>query len=188
MDRKTLKMIEDRKRLFVEEGGRTEVWKEEKKRTDIAVKARKRKYFDRQKDHLLAEDANRNFYKYVRNFGKAERPRLFDVRDLMPAGQTDVDSAEQLAGYFNRISNEFEPLRYILYEKEGAPCARTVQSCCENPQVQEAKIDSPRGHLPPARNAVRGLLGGPLNGHIQCYNGIQKVAALLVDRVRYSDS
>lgn len=74
MDKKTKKMIEDRKKLFIEEGGRTEVWKQEKKRTNEAVRARKHSYFDRQKYQLLAEDANRNFYKHVRNLGKAERP------------------------------------------------------------------------------------------------------------------
>ena len=122
MDRKTLKVIENRKRLFVEEGGRTEVWKEEKRRTSEAIKARKRPYFDNQKDHLLAEDANRNFYKHVKNFGRAERPKLFDVRDLMPARLSDKQIAEELAEYFNRISNEFEPLM-----PGEIPCTRTKE-------------------------------------------------------------
>ena len=82
MDRKTLKMIEDRKRFFIEEGGRTGDWKLEKKRTNEAVKARKRAFFDTQKEHLLAEDANRNFFKHVRNFSKAEKPSLFDVKEI----------------------------------------------------------------------------------------------------------
>ena len=110
MDRGTLEMIEDRRRLYIEEGGGTQAWKEEKKRTKEAVKERKRKYFDRQKDHLLASDANRNFYKYVKNFGEAERPKMFDVRELVGEGKTDEEIAEELAEYFNRISKEFEPL------------------------------------------------------------------------------
>ena len=79
MDKKTAKMVEDRRRLFVEEGGRTEVWKAEKKRTEKTIMVRKRIFFDPQKEHLLASDANRNFYTHVRNFGVAERPKLFDV-------------------------------------------------------------------------------------------------------------
>ena len=110
MDKKTLGMIEDRRRLYVEEGGRSELWKEEKKRTREAVKKRKRDYFDKQKDRLLVEDANRNFYRHVKNLGTAERPRQFDVRDLMPEDYSDQDTAEALADYFNRVSNEFDPL------------------------------------------------------------------------------
>ena len=117
MDKRTRDMIEARKKLYREEGKRTDAWKREKKRTDEAVRARKRLFFDCQKEHLLAEDANRNFYKHVRNFGKAERPKLFNVRDLMPQGQTDKETAELLANYFNRISNEFDPL-----SPEEVPC------------------------------------------------------------------
>ena len=78
--------------------------------TSLSLSLSKRDYFDKQKDHLLAKDANRNFYRHVKNFGKAERPQLFDVRTLMPDGQSDEDTAEELAHYFNRISDEFEPL------------------------------------------------------------------------------
>ena len=77
MDKRTLDMIEARKTMFLEKGGRTEWWKLEKKRTENAVKDRKRKFFDNQREHLLAEDANRNFYKHIRNFGKAEKPKMF---------------------------------------------------------------------------------------------------------------
>ena len=98
MDKRKAKMIEDRKRLYVEEGGRTAVWKLEKKRTGDRIKERKRKFFDKQKESLLAEDANRNFYKHVKNF------------DLMPDSQSDTKTAEDLANYFNCISCEFDPL------------------------------------------------------------------------------
>ena len=119
LDKKTAKLIEDRKKLYVTEGGRTDLWKQEKKKTNEAVKKRKRAFFDRQKDNLLAEDANRNFYEHVRNFAKAERPKLFDMREMLPDGQSDKQSAEDLASYFNRISNEFDPLGW-----GDVPCTR----------------------------------------------------------------
>ena len=72
---------------------------------------------DRQREGLLTEEAGRNFYRQVRNFGKTERPKLFDVRDLMPEGQTDEDIVENLASFFNRISDEFDPL-----SPEEIPC------------------------------------------------------------------
>ena len=58
----------------------------------------------------MNEDSGRNFYRQVKSFSAAEKPKLFDVRDLMPEGQSDEDIAEELAKYFNRISDEFEPL------------------------------------------------------------------------------
>ena len=64
---------------------------------------------DTQKQHLLDDDANRNFYKHVRNFNKVEKPKQFDVRILLP-GRRDIEVAEHLATYFNQVSNEFEPL------------------------------------------------------------------------------
>ena len=90
MDRKTKKMLTDRRELFIEEGGRTPVWKAEKKRTDEAVKNKKRVYYEKQKEGLLAEDASRNFYRLIKSFGSAEKPKLFDVRDLLPDGISDV--------------------------------------------------------------------------------------------------
>ena len=131
MDKKTLKMIEDRKQLFLDEGGRTEVWKAEKRRTNEEVRKRKRTYFDKQKENILAEDAGRNFYKHVRNFGTAERPKLFDVRDLMLPDQSDLQTANVLADYFNRISNEFEPL-----SQEDIPCTREK----ELPELHEYEV------------------------------------------------
>ena len=62
MDKKTASMVEDRKRLYVEEGGRTEAWKLEKKKTNDRVKERKQRCFDKQKEQLLAEDANQIFF------------------------------------------------------------------------------------------------------------------------------
>ena len=119
LDRKTKKLIEDRKELFVREGGRSAVWKQEKKRTDRIIKERKRKLLDFQKEALLSEDAARNFYRNVRSFSKAEKPKLFDVRDLMAQGQTDEQIAEDLATYFNHISDEFDPLT-----PEEIPCTK----------------------------------------------------------------
>ena len=120
MDKGTLKLISDRKQLYADEGGRTAVWKEEKKRVDEAVRKRKRGYYDRQKEHLLSDEATRHFYRNVKSLGQAERPALFDVRALMPSGTTDEATAETLAEYFNRISDEFEPLGL-----GDIPCTRT---------------------------------------------------------------
>ena len=95
----------------MDEGGvRSEAWKKAKKDTDQTIRKRKRGFLDKQKEHLLSEDANRNFYKHVKNFSKLEKPKQFDVRELLP-DKTDEQVAEELAVYFNRISLEFNPLQ-----------------------------------------------------------------------------
>ena len=130
LDKRTKKLNQDRKKLYVEEGGRAAVWKEEKKRVEGEVRKRKRGFLDRQKDKLQREDAGSNFKRQVRSFSKAEKPRLFDVRDLMP-GLTDEETAEALAQYFNRISDEFEPLG-----TGDIPCTRDK----ELPQLHEYEV------------------------------------------------
>ena len=122
--------IRQRKGLYMAEGGvRTQTWKEAKKDTDAFILKRKRGFLDKQKEHILAEDANRNFYKHVRNFFKLERPKLFDVRDLLE-GMTDQEAAEHLAVYFDRISQEFDPLTQedipFTYQA-GIPILRTFE-------------------------------------------------------------
>ena len=66
---------------------------------------------DNQRSHILAKDANKNFYKHVKNFGRFEKPPQFDVRSLLP-GKTDAKVSEALADYFICISREFDPLEH----------------------------------------------------------------------------
>ena len=65
---------------------------------------------DRQQFHILDADANRNFFKHVKNFSQLERPVAFNVRKLLP-GKPDKEVAKQLAEYFIRVSREFDPLQ-----------------------------------------------------------------------------
>ena len=82
MGRGVRKMIKDRRSLFVREGGeRTAAWKQEKKRVDSVIKNRTRAYMDNQREHLLADDANRNFYKHIKNFATFEKPEAFNYRE-----------------------------------------------------------------------------------------------------------
>ena len=111
LNRKTLKRIDRRKRLFWQNGGkRTEAWREEKVRIEDIVRQRKKEYLKTQKGHILADDASRNFFKHVKNFNTIEKPKQFDVRELLP-GKNDVEVTETLAEYFNRVSQEFDPLQ-----------------------------------------------------------------------------
>lgn len=120
LGRGVLRLIKNRNNLFVAEGGvRTEAWKKEKKRIDDIIKKRKRSYMDTQRDNLLGPDAARCFFKNFKNFASFERPKQFDVRELLP-GKTDQEAAESLAEYFNLVSQEFEPL-----SPDQIPCTKS---------------------------------------------------------------
>ena len=64
---------------------------------------------DSQKECLLVEDATRNFFRNVKAFKTKDRPKAFDPMSLFP-GKSKEHIAKELAGFFNRISAEFEPL------------------------------------------------------------------------------
>ena len=108
---KVKKMIKDRKKLFWDEGGtRTAAWREAKERTDRAILERKKGYMKTQREHILDEDAARNFDRNVKTFNTVERPKEFDVCSLFPDIKDDKIITEELEGYFNKISQESEPL------------------------------------------------------------------------------
>ena len=70
---------------------------------------RRSNYLAEQREKLTGKDSATQFYKNVRNYQSSEKPEQYNVLDLYP-GLTDGEAAEELAGYFNRISREFEPL------------------------------------------------------------------------------
>ena len=110
INNKIRRLIRRCKRLYKLQGGRTEVWKELKKIIKEIISERKANYLLTQKDHLLVEDADRTFFKIVKNYKLGEKTQDSDVRSLFP-NKDDKQVAESLAEYFNRISGEFEPLQ-----------------------------------------------------------------------------
>ena len=64
---------------------------------------------DSQRMVLLEDDSERSFFKNVRSYGSKERPKLFDIRDVL-TGKSNLECAEHLAAHFNAVSNEFSPL------------------------------------------------------------------------------
>ena len=142
MNKRTRKLIEGRKRLYVAEGGeRTEVWKEEKRRIDKLIVERKRGYMDTQRAHILQDDASRNFFKHAKNFSRFEKPKEFDVRSLLP-DKSDAEVADVLADFFNKVSREFEAL-----EPHQIPITKDrklpVLNVSENPNQWYLEMCSP---------------------------------------------
>lgn len=102
------KMIRKKRAIFKAEA-RSERWWKQREAVDSYLQKRQDLFLQRQRDKMLGPDASRQFYKNVKAFKNAEKPKSFDVRDLRP-GKTDESVATEVATYFNRISCEFSPL------------------------------------------------------------------------------
>ena len=106
------KRIRQRKDVYKKEG-RSARWKRLKKITDEMLAARKKCYVEVQKNNLTGEDTQRNFFKNVKTYKSAARPAQFDVRSLVE-GKSDMEVADDLAVFFNKISDEFTGLQLSL--------------------------------------------------------------------------
>ena len=84
--------------------------------SDALILKRKENFLQSQRDVLLVDDARRNYFRNIKAFKTKDRPIPFDFQCLFPPGRSDAEVAEVLAGFFNRISHEFEPL-----EQEDIP-------------------------------------------------------------------
>ena len=103
------KKIARKKAVFRAEN-KSDRWKALRRDLDDYLAARRDIFLQRQRDNLTSPDAAKQFHKNVRSYKAYDKPKEFNVRDLRP-GVPDQEVADEVAGYFNRISQEFEPLR-----------------------------------------------------------------------------
>ena len=106
---KIRKMVE-KSRLAFKREGRSETWKKLKKRTRRLIKRRRKAFYDKQGAPLFNSKDSRRFFKNVRSFKDAEKPVEWSI-DLLCPGKSDKELAIELAGYFNKRSDEFENLK-----------------------------------------------------------------------------
>jgi len=98
-----------RNRRLFKNKGRTETWKKLEHDTAKYEEECRLAYKAVQMDKLTGKHSTRDFYKIVRNYKTAEKPKQFDCLSLFP-GLTEGEATEELAAYFTDISDEFMPL------------------------------------------------------------------------------
>ena len=103
-----MKMIKKKKAIYKAEG-KTDRWEAHCIKTEEYIENRRQCYLQRQRDKFSGPDAVKHFFKNVKAFRSADKPKDFDIRELRP-GLTDGEIATEAAAYFNRISKEFQPL------------------------------------------------------------------------------
>ena len=108
LDERALKMIKKKNAIFKAEGPGNR-WENMRRKVDAYLDKRREGFLEKQRDKFIGPQAHVSFFRNVKAFKTAERPRAFDVRELSP-GKTDTEIANELAEYFNTISREFTPL------------------------------------------------------------------------------
>lgn len=103
-----LSMIKKKNAIFKSEG-KSDRWELQRLKVEEYLEKRRLAFVKKQRENFIGPQASANFFKNVRAFKNAEKPRSFNVKDLRP-GTPDGEVAAEVASYFNRISGEFSPL------------------------------------------------------------------------------
>ena len=101
-------MIKKKKAIYKDEG-KTDRWHAQCLKTENYLESRRQAFLAKQREKFTGPDAARQFFKNVKAYKCADKPKAFDIRDLCP-GKPDHETAGEAAAFFNRISNEFQPL------------------------------------------------------------------------------
>ena len=106
--RRIKRLIRRKKRAF-KRGGKNRRWKNKRDATDREILDNKIRFFDKVKERMLSSKNPKDYYAAVRMLQTEEAPNKWSISSLFP-GKDDEFIAEQAAAFFNRISNEFEPV------------------------------------------------------------------------------
>ena len=102
------KMIKKKNAIYKAEG-KSDRWIKQCSKVEKYLEGRRQGFLQRQRDKFSGPDAARNFFKNVKSYKSAEKPKEFSIQTLRP-DKSEAEVAEEAAHFFNRISNEFTPL------------------------------------------------------------------------------
>ena len=108
LDNWARKRIKRKSAIYRAEGASAR-WENARTELEEHLAKKKEEYLAKQRLKFIGPNASSEFFKNVKAFSNAEKPKTFDVRDLRP-GNTDEETAKEVAEFFNRISAEFSPL------------------------------------------------------------------------------
>ena len=103
------KKMTKKKQAIYKSEGKSARWEEITTKLEAYLDKGRQNFLKNQRDKLLGPTASKNFFKNVKAFRTAEKPKNFDIMDLRP-GKSEGEVAAEAAAYFNRISSEFSPL------------------------------------------------------------------------------
>ena len=110
LDNVAKKKIRRKKAIYRDEG-KSPRWHLACANLDNYLNKRRENFLENQRNKLLGSDASKHFFKNVKDFSSAEKPKSFSVTDLLPEKPAN-EVAEEAASFFNSISQEFQPLQH----------------------------------------------------------------------------
>ena len=99
-----------KKRAIYQSEGQSDRCYSMKDHVDKYLEKRQEEYLAKQRTNMTAPDASKLFFANVMSYNSAEKPKSFNVMDILP-DKSEKEAAEEVATYFNRISDEFKPLK-----------------------------------------------------------------------------
>ena len=164
-----------RKKAIYRDEGKSERWLAACSNLEDYLEKRRQNFLSNQRNKLLSPQASKNFHKNVKNYKSADKPKTFNVSDLMP-DKSDGEVAEEAAVFFNSISQEFSPLleHEIPTSFERVLPALTPHQIAERLKTQKKPGSMVEGDIwPKLVNVCSVSLSVPLS---QIFNGIAREA------------
>ena len=103
---KTAKKMVKKKQAIYKAEGQSDRWLRQSEKLQKYLDKGQQNFLQNQREKITGPTASKNFFKNVRAFKSADKPKDFNIRDLRP-GKTEREVAEEAAAFFNRISDEF---------------------------------------------------------------------------------
>ena len=161
------KRVAQRRSIYRREG-RSAAWKRLKRVVVCLVKRRRARYMDSQRDVLLKEDSERNFFKNIRSYKNKDKPAPFDVATILPGddgcreggGPRGPLQCDKL-GVCSSGARRHSKCAGEIYR--GSP---SLPSCGQDPHFQETKVHGGWGFVPLFGDSSGGLLGGAIVFHL----------------------
>ena len=129
----------------------------------LLISQKKNEYFLKLKKKALDARNSKAYFYAVQMLGGNEAPKVWELKVLFP-DKNDKEIAETLAGYFNKISNEFEPLAACTpdsYEKKSPPEMFQIAARLKSFKKPTSRV---RGDIPASLvNQVADILAIPLH-------------------------
>ena len=145
--------------------GKSDRWTAQSEKLEKYLSRGRQVFLQNQREKVTNPKTSAQFFKNVKAFKGADRPKDFNIRELRP-GKSDQEIADEVAAFFNRISDEFQPL-----QPDQVPTTYTRDLPLLSPaQVQEMLLKSkkttsmvPGDIFPKLVNRCSAMLAWPLS-------------------------
>ena len=105
----TARKMTRKKQAIYRAEGKSERWHLQCTRLEDYLAKGRENFLKGQREKILGPTASANFFRNIKAFKSADRPKQFNIKDLRP-NNTEEEIENEAAAFFNRISAEFQPL------------------------------------------------------------------------------